>query len=99
MSESVWALIGATIGSIGLKLIEFLVRGRIHRLDDASQIRAELRSEIKTMRLEINTLRAEVDAWRVKYYQLLFEHGELNLKYIGVQRELVEIRSGKIDKT
>lgn len=75
------ALVGTVCGGVGLKVTEnWLGRSKI-KVDDASQIRDELRLEITAQKEEIRQLETDVEKWRADYY-LLFE------KYIAQQTEL-----------
>ena len=75
------ALAGTVFGGIGLKAVEhWLSRNRV-KIDDAAQIRDELRLEITAQREEIRQLEETVDKWRTEYYTLYKE-------YIAVQTSL-----------
>lgn len=64
------ALIGTVCGGVGLKLTEhWLGRSKI-KVDDASQIRDELRLEITALREEIKQLETDVNKWREEAYNL-----------------------------
>lgn len=67
------ALIGALLGGSGLKVIEhWLNRSKIKE-DAATQMRTELRDEIKNLREELRSVEDELDKWRGKYYELMDE--------------------------
>lgn len=73
ISQAWLALLGALLGGSGLKVIEYwLNRSRI-RDDSATQMRTELREEIKGLREELRTVEDELDKWRGKYYELMDE--------------------------
>lgn len=75
------ALIGTVCGGVGLKVAEhWLGRNKV-KVDDATQIRTELRQEITVQREEIRQLESDVNKWREEYYKL-YE------KYINLQTEL-----------
>lgn len=75
------ALIGTLCGGIGLKVAEhWLGRSKV-KMDDASKLRDELRSEITTQKEEIRQLEADVDKWRSEYYTLF-------QKYVALQTDL-----------
>lgn len=77
------ALFGAIFGGAGLKITEaWLGRNKV-RVDDATQIRDELRLEITSQREEIKGLEAEVHKWREEYYAL-------RDKYMTLQLELLK---------
>ena len=62
------ALIG---GGAGLKFVEYIMgRGKV-KIDEASQIRTELRTEIDNLRKELKTVEAELDIWKLRYYRLV----------------------------
>lgn len=77
-TTAIIALIGATFGGGGLKLIEyFLTRGK-DADETATQLRSELRQEATDLRAEMQKLKDEnkliqddLDNWRQKYYDLL----------------------------
>lgn len=73
ISQAWLALLGALLGGSGLKVIEYwLNRSRV-RDDSATQMRTELREEIKGLREELRTVEDELDKWRGKYYELMDE--------------------------
>ena len=80
--DSAWiALIGTLCGGLGLKIAEhYLGRAKV-KVDDAAQIRDELRLEITAQREEIKQLEIDVEKWRNEYY-------DLRDKYINLQTEL-----------
>lgn len=75
------ALVGTIFGGVGLKLVERWLGRSKERVDDATQIRDELRIEINSQRDEIKNLEAEVNRWRQEYYNLRDQH-------VKVQTEL-----------
>jgi len=76
------AFLGAAFGGAGLKITEhWLGRNRV-RVDDASQIRDELRQEITSQREEIRALEAEVHKWREEYYALRDKYMTLQLEML-----------------
>lgn len=69
LDPAVIALVGTLFGGIGLKLVEtWLGRKRI-KIDDAGNIRNELRLEIAALRIENSDHEKDVDVWREKYYR------------------------------
>ena len=65
------ALIGTVLGGVGLKFVEhWLSRSKV-RDDTASQLRAELRTEIQGLKTELNNVESDLDKWRSKYYELM----------------------------
>lgn len=73
ISQAWLALLGALLGGSGLKFVEhWLSRSKIKE-DAATQMRTELREEIKGLREELRTVEDELDKWRGKYYELMDE--------------------------
>jgi len=73
ISEGWLALIGALLGGSGLKIVEaWLNRSKIKE-DSATELRNELRTEVRGLRDELRTVEDELDKWRGKYYELLDE--------------------------
>lgn len=69
LDPAVIALVGTLFGGIGLKLVEtWLGRNQV-KIDDAGNIRNELRLEITALRIENSDLEKDVDVWREKYYR------------------------------
>ena len=78
LDPAVIALIGTIFGGVGIKFAEhWLGRGKI-KIDDATQIRNELRLEITVQREEIKQLEKDVDRWREEYYTLRDKYVALN---------------------
>jgi hypothetical protein len=75
------ALIGTVCGGVGLKVTEYWLGRSKVKIDDAAQIRGELRLEITSQREEIKALEIERDKWREEYYKLYKD-------YIAVQTDL-----------
>jgi predicted nucleic acid-binding Zn-ribbon protein len=67
------ALIGALLGGSGLKFVEYLLNRSKSKEDAATQMRAELRDEIRGLREELRKVEDELDKWRAKYYELMDE--------------------------
>ncbi len=68
LDPTVVALIGTLMGGVGLKVMEhWLGKNRV-KIDDALQIRNELRTEVTALRAENKQLESEVDKWRKDYY-------------------------------
>lgn len=93
--EPAWIAFGGTVfGGVGLKVIEhWLGRNKI-KVDDAQQIRDELRLEITSQREEIRELEAEVKSWRDQYYEVLQKYmiqtTELQLALHKIKEETIE---------
>jgi archaellum component FlaC len=76
------ALIGTLFGGVGLKVLEnWLGKSKI-KIDEASQIRDELRIQITNQTEEIRLLEAEVKKLTQDYYDLRDKYSELNTQYI-----------------
>jgi hypothetical protein len=62
------ALIG---GGAGLKFVEYIMgRGKV-KVDEASQLRSEMRKEIADLRTELRVVEQELDTWKLKYFRLV----------------------------
>ncbi|MFE9497258.1 hypothetical protein [Streptomyces collinus] len=63
------ALFGTIFGGGGLKVIEwFLNKGKVKE-DIATQLRNELRQELKELRERVDELEAENDKWRARAFK------------------------------
>lgn len=96
------AFLGAAFGGAGLKLTEaWLGRNKI-KIDDASQIRDELRLEINSQREEIRALETEVHKWREEYYALRDKYMTLQLELLKkvdtIRSEVEAQENSKVDK-
>lgn len=67
------ALLGALLGGSGLKIVEYWLNRSKIKEDAASQMRTELRNDIKGLREELRVVEDELDKWRGKYYELMDE--------------------------
>lgn len=67
------ALLGALLGGSGLKIVEYWLNRSKVKEDAASQMRTELRNDIKGLREELRAVEDELDKWRGKYYELMDE--------------------------
>lgn len=72
-NPTILALIGTVMGGSGLKVVEYYLSKRKTKIDEASVIRTELRSEVDNLRKLMKETEAEVDEWRNKYYALVDE--------------------------
>lgn len=62
------AFLGAAFGGAGLKVTEhWLGKNRV-KIDDASNIRNELRASVTELKTENAQLEEQVNTWRGKYY-------------------------------
>lgn len=81
MNETIiTALIGIVGGGFLLELLRRIVPPAERRLEEGAAIRAELRSEIATLRADVVRLAASVDEWQRKYYELAGEHAEMKIE-------------------
>jgi hypothetical protein len=72
LPAEVIGLIGVIFGGVGREaIVRWFSRGE-QKADEATTIRAELRTEIAALREERQQLREEADRWRAKYYELLY---------------------------
>lgn len=75
-------LIGTLCGGIGLKVVEHWLGKSKIKIDEASQIRDELRLQLAAQKEEIRELEAEVMRWRSQYYDLRDQFTTLNTQYL-----------------
>jgi hypothetical protein len=94
MIEPAAALIGAIFGGVGLKIIESILNRSKVKNDMESQMRAELRGDVVSLKETIAKLEASLDVWRKKYYALLVAFNELSVVGIaeGFSSKVDEIR-------
>lgn len=85
--------IGALLGILGLKLVERQFKWGAKRLDDATKMREELWSEVRSLREEMNRMDAELTEWKERYFNLQSEYTELKVRYEVVQEELNSLRT------
>lgn len=63
------ALIGTVFGGGGLKVIEYLLnRGKVKE-DIATQLRNELREDLRELQKRVDELEAENDKWRARAFK------------------------------
>lgn len=82
LDPAVIALVGTIFGGAGLKLLEHWMGRSQVRVDEAANLRNELRIEITALREEVKALEAEVDKWRTDYYDLRDKYSTLNTEYL-----------------
>jgi len=92
IDESTYAIIGALFGGGALKAIERYFARNDKKLDDATLIRQELRSEVQTLRDEVATMRTQIEQWQSKYYDLQSENAQLQVRYQVVTEEMDKLR-------
>jgi septal ring factor EnvC (AmiA/AmiB activator) len=112
MSEEViLALISAGFSGVVLKLMDRIFEKRAQReqknieekrldFEEASEIRLELRDEIKELRTRQDNLQNELDEWKEKYYQLERRYNLIiaQMKVLGIEPTSLE-DEGPDDKT
>lgn len=64
------AVIGTVVGGVCLKLVERWLSNSKVKVDDAMNIRNELRTELVALREENRQLEDDVTKWREEYYDL-----------------------------
>lgn len=89
LDPAVIALIGTVIGTVGVKVAEKWLGKRDRKVDDATQIRSELREQVTSLKEEILRLEDDVEEWRSKYYDT---REELALKRLDLQNALEQIK-------
>lgn len=79
--NGVVAGIGAVIGAVLLKILDRMFQAkdlvRQHQLADESDIRKELREEIKDLRDSLAAVSLSLDDWKNKYYVLIASNAPL----------------------
>jgi hypothetical protein len=79
--DTAWiALIGTVVGGAGLKVIEKALSRGGDQVDLATKMRAELRSEVTTLKEEIRHVEKDLDLWKEKYFLLLQDYLEVKSK-------------------
>lgn len=87
VSGSIWAAIGA----VATKAIDWAFGARKNRLDDAAEIRRELREEVVRLNLQISALHQELDRWREKYFVLMETHSALKAETAMLRAEVARV--------
>lgn len=83
MIDPAWiALIGTLCGGIGLKVLEHWLGKSKVKIDEASRLRDELRTQINTQGEEIKSLEEQLGKITREYYDLRDKYAELNTKYL-----------------
>jgi hypothetical protein len=73
MNEAFIGLAGALFGGVALKVVERIFARGDKRLDEAGEIRRELRAEVSKVREELAAVRSELDVWKGRYYSAVAE--------------------------
>lgn len=78
---ALFSLVGAIASGVILKIVETLSQTKLRSLDDATNIRKELREEVKDLKEEGEEKDTEIEAWKTKYYDLRDQFKDLQVKY------------------
>lgn len=73
-------MIGVVFGGAGLKIIEHLLNRGSKKEDLASDLRAELRQDIASLRTELKLESAEADKWKQMFYEVKYSAQMANYK-------------------
>lgn len=70
------------------------VRGLLRRArqEEASEIRGELRDEIRQLREEVRRLEAQVDEWKAKYWEQVNLNAALRVEVSEAERNIDRLR-------
>jgi dsDNA-specific endonuclease/ATPase MutS2 len=98
MNSILVLLIGVLGGSFGVELIKSLFGLSKIKFDDATKIRAELHTEVTTLRQEIRSLQKDLDYWKGEYYTLLQKYNEEKEAWKQKYFELQEQRDQEKDQ-
>lgn len=91
------ALIGTIVATVGLKFTEHWLNRSKSTVDDAKQIREELRTQVVSQKEEIERLEADVELWRTKYYDLRDQFMKQNTELVlALERIKAHAQSIKI---
>ena len=71
LNPAVLAIIGTGLGGIFLKVTDSILSRNKNQVDQAAQIRTELRTDLQSLREEVRVMTEELDKWKSKYYVLL----------------------------
>lgn len=87
--EEAWlALIGAIMGTSGLKVVEHVLsRGETKELMQKT-LREELKTEIRNLKEEIDKSEEDVDHWKARYYELVQTHIETSALLLQATAQL-----------
>lgn len=96
MSTEIWvAIIGAVSGTIGLKLIEWILSRGDRGEDRATQYRTELREDVAALKKDLNKALDNLDVWKEKYYRLLEQfvvlQSQLRISMDDITTEVAEL--------
>lgn len=79
--DLVLGLITAVLTGVGVKIVDSILNRGEQVVDEATQLRKELRKEVTFLTEELNHVRMELDACRESYYELLSDYERLKLEY------------------
>jgi chromosome segregation ATPase len=85
------ALIGTIFGGVGLKLLESLLGKKKVQSDEAAAIRAELRTDVNSLRQTIKDEKISTDKWRAEYYKTLEECYDTKRQVTEVKARVIEL--------
>jgi uncharacterized protein (DUF3084 family) len=88
LSPGVLALIGTLLGGVALKLVESWLSRSRNKVDDATQLRKELKEQVDARNEEIEKVEAERDKWRGLYYDLRDEKTLLEVELRILRQQL-----------
>jgi hypothetical protein len=94
MVEPAVALIAAIFGGVGLKFVEFVIGRSKAKSDIAAEMRAELRSDVVSLKEELDAIEASLEVWKKKYYRVLYGFNELSIAALaaGLSGDVERIR-------
>lgn len=88
MNISAWAAAAISAGSVvAVKLLESFTSFGQKKLDDASEIRKELRDEVRALQGELREQRNKMHEYNEKYYELTLKNVEITQKYASLLTE------------
>jgi hypothetical protein len=89
--EEAWlALIGAIMGTSGLKVVEHILSRAGSKETLAKALRDELKQEIAQLKKEIDETEDDVDHWKQRYYSLIEAYIEQSSMLMGAAIQLKE---------
>lgn len=88
-SQAIIALVAAALSGMLVKGIDLFINRDNIKVDEAVEIREELRQEARNQRIELEEAKQHVDYWRGMYMELLVDYERLKL-----EMELLKIETG-----
>jgi F0F1-type ATP synthase membrane subunit b/b' len=92
------ALFSTVFAGVFLKIIEKVLNKKKEEVDEAVQIRKELREQVSNLKNEIDSLRKEVIEWREKYWEQVKLTAQQNAVISELRSELSDLRRALSDK-